>query len=364
MPEYKYPDYLTFDIGGANIKSACLHIDGKQEAHISCDKHTFPMWQKSKQLKDFFLSYQGRINCSHVKSIAVSITAELSDIFKRKRDGVGYILGVLDAVFPDQDVYVYSKHGEFISTNKACNQPLDAAAANWLPSAQLASRILHEGVFIDIGSTTADLIPFSKYKILARGFTDPERLVSGELVYTGVLRTPANHLADKVPFRGEYCRVSPEYFAITGDIHVILGNIGPESYNWPTPDKRSTSVSDAMSRLAKVICADDEILSAGEIRRMAAYFFDKQIQQISEALQQILSRFGKPLPLLAVGEGVFLAKTVGERLGLKFYELSNFLKKEQIDHFTVWSLAVLLAEFKEGGSFFGEQIEDFTESRR
>lgn len=357
MPADKSPNYLAFDIGGANIKSACLYINGEKETRILCDKRNFPMWQKSKQLTDFFLSYQGRENCSYIKSIAVTITAELSDIFRTKREGINYILGVLEKVFPKQDVYVYSKNGEFVSPNRAYEHPSDVAATNWLPSALLASRILNKGVFIDIGSTTADLIPFKKNKILARGFTDPDRLVYGELVYTGVLRTPVNHLADAVPFRGLYCRVSPEYFAITGDIHVILGNIGEESYNWPTPDKRATNISDAMSRLAKVICADDEMLSPGEIRQMASYFFDKQVQQISEALQQIFSRFGGPLPLLAVGEGVFLARAVATRLGLEFNELAGFLKKEHTDNFTVLSLVVLLAEFKEGGNFFEENIK-------
>ena len=50
-------------------------------------------------------------------------------------------------------------------------------------------------VLFDVGTTSADLIPIVNGQVVAQGRTDPERLLSGELVYTGALRTPAEAVA-------------------------------------------------------------------------------------------------------------------------------------------------------------------------
>jgi uncharacterized hydantoinase/oxoprolinase family protein len=46
-------------------------------------------------------------------------------------------------------------------------------------------------VFIDIGSTTTDLVRFGDGRVQNQGYTDGERLRSKELVYTGAIRTNA-----------------------------------------------------------------------------------------------------------------------------------------------------------------------------
>ena len=69
------------------------------------------------------------------------------------------------------------------------NNPLALAAANWIATAPLAAHIYPDCVLIDIGSTTTDIIPIKNGKECARGRTDLERLGTGELVYTGALRT-------------------------------------------------------------------------------------------------------------------------------------------------------------------------------
>ena len=42
---------------------------------------------------------------------------------------------------------------------------------------------------VDVGSTTADVIPIAAGRVAAAGRTDLDRLLAGELVYTGALRT-------------------------------------------------------------------------------------------------------------------------------------------------------------------------------
>ena len=46
-----------------------------------------------------------------------------------------------------------------------------------------------DALLIDVGSTTADVVPIVAGRVAATGRNDLERLQAGELVYTGVLRT-------------------------------------------------------------------------------------------------------------------------------------------------------------------------------
>ena len=55
---------------------------------------------------------------------------------------------------------------------------------------------------MDVGSTTTDIIPIIDGRVAVRGQTDTDRLRSGELVYTGSLRTPVCALV-----RGRPCAV-------------------------------------------------------------------------------------------------------------------------------------------------------------
>ncbi|GFP43067.1 (4-(4-[2-(gamma-L-glutamylamino) ethyl]phenoxymethyl)furan-2-yl)methanamine synthase [Candidatus Hakubella thermalkaliphila] len=85
------------------------------------------------------------------------------------------------------------------------------------------------------------------------------------------------------------CRVSSEYFAISGDVYIILGLISESDYVCPTPDGRGKDPGSARERLARVVCADAEMLGPESIDQMAIYIMERQVQQITEALSQVLS---------------------------------------------------------------------------
>ena len=94
----------------------------------------------------------------------------------------------------------------------------------------------------------------------AEGNTDPDRLLSGELVYTGALRTPVEAVATRVPLRNGTAGVSAEAFALMGDVYVWLGRLSPRNYTSPTPDGRPATREYAGERLARAVCADREML--------------------------------------------------------------------------------------------------------
>ena len=110
----------------------------------------------------------------------------------------------------------------------AAREPLSVAAANWHALAQFACRYLagEGGLLVDVGSTTTDMVPLLRGGPAPHGLTDPERLLSGELVYTGVVRSPICGLATALPWRGQLCPTAQEVFATTCDAYVTLGLLG------------------------------------------------------------------------------------------------------------------------------------------
>jgi len=138
-------------------------------------------------------------------------------------------------------------------------------------------------IIIDVGSTTTSIIPVIDGKIVAEGRTDLEKLQNGELVYSGSLRTNVATILDGIPVKGRVTRVSSELFSQSGDVHLLLGNIGKEEYTAETCDGRGKTRREASARLARVICADTDMLTEQEIANMAQFVYDRQVEQISEA---------------------------------------------------------------------------------
>ena len=123
--------------------------------------------------------------------IALTMTGELCDCFETKRQGVHHILDAVAAVAEDLSVRVWQTDGALVELAAARQQPLLAAAANWLALATFAGRFAPDrgGLVVDIGSTTTDIIPLWEGRPVPRGRTDAIGC-GPELLYCGVRRTP------------------------------------------------------------------------------------------------------------------------------------------------------------------------------
>jgi probable H4MPT-linked C1 transfer pathway protein len=316
---------VGWDIGGANVKAAFLACEEGEIKATRVASHPFEIWRDKERLPAVLRAVLEEIAPrSTPDTMAVTMTAELADVFATKKEGVLFIFESVHASFPDCAIYALSLSGEFVPLSEARSQPLNFAAANWLASALWIARQNPNCLMVDMGSTTTDIIPILDSSVHTKGRTDLERLISGELVYSGVLRTNLAAIVQAVPVSGRISRVSSEYFAISGDMHLILGNLDPEDYTCPTPDGRPPSLDSARQRLARLVCADMEMLGIEEIDEIAHYIFEQQVRQISEAILQVFSLLPKhkDLPIYALGSGRFLVVEVARRLGLEITELS------------------------------------------
>src|SRR5512137_2580485 len=153
---------IGIDVGGANLKvvdDAGVHI------------HYCPLWEQAP-ITSLLRPYA----VTSGPSAAVVMSGELADCFENKREGISFIVTKVTRAFPE--ARFYGTDARF--HDRAVPQ---LAAANWLASADYLRSLHPDAILLDIGSTTADIIPLNRFDCLT-GLTDTRRLQAGFLVYT------------------------------------------------------------------------------------------------------------------------------------------------------------------------------------
>jgi probable H4MPT-linked C1 transfer pathway protein len=285
---------LGLDIGGANLKAA--HTNGAARLV------PFALWKNPAGLADALRELLGQM--PSFDRLAVTMTGELCDCFESKREGVQAILAAVATVVPAGSVRVWRNDGVFVGLEQARSTPLQVAAANWLALATYAGRHAPNGpaVLLDIGSTTTDIVPLLDGKPVPRGRTDPERLRAGELIYTGVRRTPLCALLGT--------GMAAELFASTHDAYLVLEIVPEDANDRDTADGRPATKAAAHARLARMICADLETSTAEERRKLALRVLERQVDHISAALEAVVHRMPAMPTIVTAGSGEFLIPTI------------------------------------------------------
>ncbi len=305
---------IGLDVGGANTKAAV--VDGAGSVQVVSEP--FEVWRQREAMAGVIADVVGRLELDDAP-VAMTTTAELVDVFASKREGVLYVLDAAAEALRDRPLRVITTDGGLISLEAARAAPLSCAAANWVATALVLARWLPDAILLDCGGTTTDVIPIVAGQIAARGRTDVQRLLAGELVYTGALRTNIAAVLGHVPIGGKPCPVSSELFAITADAHLLRGSLLPEQCTCTFPDNRGTAPSEVRSRLARVVCADPDQLADDDLQAIAAAVEEAQIAAIAGALARVASRLPGEVPVVAVGVGAFLARAAAERCGLPLH---------------------------------------------
>ena len=326
------PLVLGLDIGGANLKAATVD---KRAVSVP-----FALWKQPDKLPAALADLVGQF--PDAEELAVTMTGELCDCYETKREGVNAILDAVTFAAKGRPVRVWSTDGAFVGVEESRRDHLKVAAANWHAMATFAGRYAPDGgaLLIDIGSTTTDIIPILDGRPISTGKTDVERLRSGELVYTGVGRTPVCALLGK--------SVAAEVFATTRDAYLILEWQSERLEDLDTADGRTATLKNASARMSRMLCGDPETISAEEIRRLAERVLAVQREIVEVAAIRIAEVVpGRVRVAITCGRGEPLATAV---LGCPAFEAVERLSLNDILGPTVsacapaYALAVLATE--------------------
>ena len=345
---------LGYDIGGANVKAVFISKKKGKLQEVKVAAKYFPIWRKPQQLIQILQILKKDLDVRKVDGLAVTMTAELSDAYQTKGEGVKHILSCVKEAFPELPIYVLDYSAEILSLSDALKEPLSVAAANWCATGWLVAQHLKDCVIVDVGSTSTSIIPVLNWKVVALGKTDLEKLLCGELVYTGSLRTNVAAIVQKIPIRGGIAGVSSELFALSADVHLVLGNINEKEYTSETADGRKKSIYEALARLSRVVCADTEILSEEEIMRMAKYIHKAQVLQVAKRLSRVYKRVDsknqKNVPIVVTGLGRnFIARKAAEKIGAnRIMDLGSLIQEEAVYASPAFGVSLKLANKLEG----------------
>ena len=312
---------IGWDLGGVHVKVALAEAGAIRAAvQVPC-----PLWRGLPALDEALASLPdwARTPADH----AVTMTGELTDCFTSRSEGVrelaGWAAGSLQGA-----VQIYAGRSGFLEPDRAYGAAADVASANWHATASLVARHLPDALLVDIGSTTADLIPVADGVAAALGYTDAERLETGELVYTGVVRTPLMALARRAPFRGRWTALVAEHFATAADAYRLLDQLDPRSDQQEAADGKGKSREETETRIARMIGRDREDGEKADWARLAAFFAERQLVLLQEAVAQVASQGSlvDDAPIVGCGAGRFVAARLAGRLGRPFRDLAEFVR--------------------------------------
>jgi probable H4MPT-linked C1 transfer pathway protein len=299
------------DIGGAHLKAAQVGEDGRVLAAVQVP---CPLWQGLDRLELALGEATARL--APVGRAATTMTGELADLFPDRATGVRRLVEAAAAGLPHARLRIWAGARGFVDPGEADARAAEIASANWLASATVVARRAGEALFVDLGSTTTDILLLAAGEVRAQGTSDRERLATGELVYTGLTRTPLMAVATRVPFAGRWVEVMNEHFATMADAYRVLGSLAETVDQHPAADGGEKTVEASARRLARMIGADLGEGTPEAWRQVAAWFARCQRRRIEEAVALQLSRrvIADEAPLVGAGCGRFLLKALARDL--------------------------------------------------
>ena len=318
------PDYYGWDIGGAHLKLVIVSGNGE----ISRIKqYPTPLWQGLEVLRSR-LSENQHQGAELPRHHALTITGELSDLFRNRQAGVESLLTEFAGIFQDEKIEVYAGNAGLLPLETAIEHFDQVASANWHATASYLCTQQPDFVLMDIGSTTTDLILAAHGDILNRAYSDQERLAEGGLVYTGLTRTPVMAVVQEVEFAGQRQAVMAELFATMADVYRITGELDPGKDLMPTADGADKSLPSSGRRLARMLGTDfDEEEPGEDLRMVAEYIADQQLQLIEQKLDHLLELHGmqKEVEIIGAGAGRMLAEKIANRKAYMYTDMDTLL---------------------------------------
>jgi len=339
-------NYTGWDIGGAHLKVAQLDYQGRL---IDLYQFSTPLWRGIDELHGpvtrltDVMPVGGNIH-------ALTMTGELVDYFPDRRHGVTRLVDYISARLAGVDpVYVYAGENGLLKPAQVKPHSDKIASANWHATASYAATCLDSGVLVDIGTTTTDIIPFANARVLNNGYSDQQRMQAGELVYTGIVRTPIMAIVQHVPYRDVWQSVAAEYFATMSDVYRLTGELDEQFDLTPAADGKEKNQYGSAGRLARMLGTDyqehDDVQPWVEV---AEYIAGKQFEMIEDAYLKMKQQHEGQLGnfIVAAGAGRFIIDKLAKKHDCSVMNFEDLLQaaEERLEQINNCAAAVAVAQ--------------------
>ncbi len=316
------PDIIGWDVGGAHLKAARAE-NGiiTKVVQVPC-----PLWLGLGELDLAFASAEAAIGRAPLN--AITMTGELCDAFATRGEGVAGLAAIMVRLLSPNRALFYGGRSGFVSGSEVAAQTNEIASANWHASAALTGKRAQAALFIDMGSTTTDIITIAGGRPASLGYSDAERLAHGELVYSGIARSFLMAGPKLVPFAGRWTPLMNEWFATMADVHRILGQLPEGADIMDTTDGREKTAAASRARLARMIGRDSGEADESAWDRLAQFFAEAQLRDIMDAAALVLSRglLDASAPVVGAGTGCGVIRELAARTGRSYIAFDDLIE--------------------------------------
>lgn len=322
------PNIIGWDIGGAHVKVAITNnriISNVQQ--LAC-----PLWKGINELSSCIELVKKSVDFQNYAHV-ITMTGELVDCFGDREQGVASIVTEMSNQLSPSKVQYYAGSKGFINSEQAITEHNKIASANWLASAHYVASKIENAVFIDIGSTTTDIIEVRDHKVSYSGYTDEQRLIARELVYCGVVRTPIFAICKSAQVKGQQIPVINENFANTADVYRLSDELPAHADLSDTLDGRAKDVVSSAARVARMFANDFQQDEIGVWQEVAMQIRALQVQMIKDACRHQFMKKNVPLstPVIGAGVGRFLVRDLAQQLGREYIDFEKLFESDLLN---------------------------------
>ena len=275
------------DIGHANIKITCVKVD----ECLKVRSMSFTFSEIGEMIEKLVLLV------SHPDLVVITQTLCASrTFFASSKEGTHYIVDITNKLFGGKVRYLGLSY-KLYDAEEAKKHYLEVAGRNWVATCFLTSylKLFENGLVIDCGTISTDIVPVlgSKPVLLDDNDLEYTRLKTGELFWSGLYFTPIPSISNTIVLDDEEFQVKPSTKSMIFDAYVILGIISPEEiigkYDSKQEDRRLVSFEFCVDRILDTICADKELLTANDAKKIAHFLAEKQRERTEKTVEKILS---------------------------------------------------------------------------
>jgi len=312
-----------WDIGGAHLKVVLLENGNVLNAlQLPCE-----LWRGLDKLETSIIKALRTLNVEKTAyQHVITMTGELVDLFPNRQKGVVEISNLVSDIL-DKKALFYVASEDFVTSEDVLTHASAVASVNWHASASLLAKYVSDALFVDIGSTTTDIIPIVGNKIANIGLSDAHRMREDTLVYTGMVRTPVMALGQKIFFEGSETNTAAEYFATMADVYRLTGDLLENADLAQTADGQGKTILDSARRLARMVGYDiqEDSLGNNSLETWQQLAFTCKSMQLNQIKLAVLKHLKSNMSIIGAGAGSSLVKALAGDLNMPYISIADII---------------------------------------
>ncbi len=317
---------LGLDVGNGKVKCCWINWQGSWEnSQIVWDSLPLPNSQNRRQDFESGLPFQllnfsedQAISFKQIKQIVSCCSHSFS--YQPYSESIKHLGLILQDFFSEHSPQLVRADGSLTPVNQLNSLSEHELYAytftNFYGSALLGSRLINNGLSLDLGTTTLDIIPIIKGQIDPAGLAKPAdylryRYSHGRIHWLGLTIIPLSALASHVPVGDQLFQTVPRPYH--SDLLFAYNNQDSELLQRHAYGQRFPDAITSRQRLAQFIGLDDQIASEAEIQQVRDFLYDRLLNRVATEIAAVAkNNFEQPLNQIPIA-----SFALGESLVLK-----------------------------------------------